>query len=129
MKAGNESLEGGKLRVALGNALTQVLVDYTGRGPERARTTIEGDLVVCVFYNVLNRAERMLAESGQGNLVREVRHSFQHAMRTDLVAAVTRLTGREVIAFLSDNHLEPDIAVETFILATDDGRDGDRPRP
>jgi hypothetical protein len=38
-------------------------------------------------------------------------------MRTDLVSGVEAITGRTVIAFLSDNHIDPDFAVETFILA------------
>jgi len=36
-------------------------------------------------------------------------------MRDDLIAVVEELTGRRVIAFLSDNHMDPDIAVETFV--------------
>jgi hypothetical protein len=37
-------------------------------------------------------------------------------MRGDLVAAVEGLTRRRVIAFMSDNHIEPDIATESFLL-------------
>jgi len=31
---------------------------------------------------------------------------------------VARLTGRGVLAFMSDNHLDPDIAVQVFVLST-----------
>jgi len=31
-------------------------------------------------------------------------------------AAVERLTGRNVVAFISGNHLDPDIAAELFIV-------------
>ena len=47
-----------------------------------------------------------------------------------MIAAVERLSGRSVYAFLSDNHIDPDIAVETFVLAPladgneDDEEDG-----
>jgi hypothetical protein len=41
-------------------------------------------------------------------------------MRADLVAGVEMITGRTVIAFLSDNHLEPDVAIESFVLEPDD---------
>lgn len=37
-------------------------------------------------------------------------------MRNDLVAAVEELLGRRVIAFLSDNHIDPDVAIESFVL-------------
>ena len=42
---------------------------------------------------------------------------FQQTMREDLSGAVAMLTGREVIAFMSDSHLEPDYSVELFVLA------------
>jgi uncharacterized protein YbcI len=37
-------------------------------------------------------------------------------MRKDLVGAVEEITGRKVIAFMSDNHIDPDIAIESFVL-------------
>jgi hypothetical protein len=40
-------------------------------------------------------------------------------MRADLVAGVEALTGRRVIAFLSSNSIDPDVNVESFLLAPD----------
>jgi uncharacterized protein YbcI len=37
-------------------------------------------------------------------------------MREALVAHIEELTGRKVVAFMSDNHIEPDMAVEIFVL-------------
>ena len=37
-------------------------------------------------------------------------------MEADFCAAVERLTGRKVLAFISGNHIDPDIAAELFIL-------------
>lgn len=45
-----------------------------------------------------------------------MRRRFQRTMKEDLVAAVEENTGREVVAFLSDHHIDPDIAVEVFVL-------------
>ena len=45
-----------------------------------------------------------------------MRRAFQNTMREELIAAVERLTGRSVEAFLSDNLHEPDVAVEIFLL-------------
>ena len=45
-----------------------------------------------------------------------MRRRFQQTMREDLIAAVVEHTGREVAAFLSDHHVDPDIAAEVFIL-------------
>lgn len=37
------------------------------------------------------------------------------------MAAIELITNRTVIAFLGDNHIEPDIAIESFVLAPLDG--------
>jgi hypothetical protein len=37
-------------------------------------------------------------------------------MRLDFVAAIEDLTGRTVIAFMSANHIDPDLAAEVFVL-------------
>lgn len=38
-------------------------------------------------------------------------------MRDDLVAGVERVMHRKVVAFMGDNHLDPDFAVEVFVPA------------
>jgi hypothetical protein len=56
-----------------------------------------------------------------------MRRRFQETMKHELIAAITEHTGRVVDAFLSDNAIEPDVAVEIFILrprasvSTDEG--------
>lgn len=45
-----------------------------------------------------------------------MRRAYQEMMRSELIAGVQKLTGRKVIAFLSADHLEPDIAIESFVL-------------
>jgi hypothetical protein len=42
-------------------------------------------------------------------------------MGDELSAGVEDISGRKVIAFLSANHLEPDIASESLMLAPEDG--------
>jgi hypothetical protein len=37
-------------------------------------------------------------------------------MRNDLVEIVERELDRKVIAFMSQNHIDPDLAVEVFVL-------------
>lgn len=62
------------------------------------------------------KAERVLVENGAADTVCDVRRTFQAAMRSDLIAVVEEYTGRKVAAFMSDNHIEPDMAVEVFAL-------------
>jgi uncharacterized protein YbcI len=94
-----------------------VVHEYTGRGPTRARTSIRDDVVVVMLQETMLKAERSLVEAGKADLVAEMRRSFQQTMRADMSAAVEELTGREVIAFMSDSHLEPDYSAEVFVLA------------
>jgi uncharacterized protein YbcI len=90
--------------------------DYTGRGPVRARSYYDGDLVSVVLQDTLTRGERSLVVSGKGDLVLQTRRAFQSAMREEAIAGVEELTGRKVMAFMSDNHLDPDVADESFVL-------------
>lgn len=106
----------GSLSAAISNAVVGLLHDYTGRGPTHARTTIGSETIVVTLRDSLTKAERTLASHGQALEVLAMRRAFQSTMRDDLVAAVERLTGRQVEAFLSDNLFEPDVAVEIFLM-------------
>jgi hypothetical protein len=48
--------------------------------------------------------------------VLDTRRRYQATMEADLVAGVEALTGRKVRAFFSDNRVDPDMAVETFLM-------------
>jgi uncharacterized protein YbcI len=106
----------GQIAQAISQAVVRLMREYTGRGPTQARTTIHDDIVTVVLRDTLLKAERSLAGNGQAQAVMNMRRRFQSTMQDDLVAAVTEHTGRSVEAFLSDNAVEPDIAVEVFIL-------------
>jgi uncharacterized protein YbcI len=120
---GQDRLEGGALLTALSNAVVQIVREYTGRGPTQARASIRDNVVTVLMQETLLKAEHSLINNDKGALVVEMRRSFQQTMRADLSAAVERLMGREVIAFMSDSHLEPDYSIEVFVLApeTSDG--------
>jgi uncharacterized protein YbcI len=74
----------------------------------------------------MTKGERRLAQAGKVDTVLSMRHEFQRTMREDLVAAVEMLTERKVIAFMSSNHIDPDMAIEVFVLEPlpDQGKDG-----
>ena len=60
--------------------------------------------------------ERSLVRDGRAALVLSTRKAYQETMRDDMVEGVEKIMGRKVLAFLSDNHMEPDVAVESFVL-------------
>lgn len=97
-------------------AAVQLVREYTGRGPTRSRTTINQDSVMILLGDTLTRGERKLVESGQADRVLQLRHDYQGAMSDDLVKAVEETLHRKVIAFMSQNHIDPDLAVEVFVL-------------
>jgi uncharacterized protein YbcI len=106
----------GMMGAEISNALVAMLHRYTGRGPTRARTTIANNVIVCVMGQTLTKGEQMLANDGKDEIVLNGRRAYQDTMKAEAVARVEELTGRKVIAFMSNNHIQPDLAVEIFIL-------------
>lgn len=111
----------GAYNIALSNAIVRLHRDYLGRGPTRTRTSIRDDVVVVVMHDTLTKAERSLAEDGKRDEVLFTRSSLQGTMREAMVSAVEGILGRRVIAFLSSNHIDPDLACEVFVLAPASG--------
>ena len=109
-------LHGGQLTSAISNTVVQTLRRTTGRGPTKARTTLGDDGVFVVLQDSLTRGEQSLTDAGQGEAVLDLRRRWQTVMKTDLCGSIEELTGRKVIGFMSDNHIDPDLAVEVFIL-------------
>jgi uncharacterized protein YbcI len=101
---------------SISHRVVQLMSTYTGRGPTKAWTSIDHDLVSVVLRDTLTRGERSLVADGRSELVRSMRKAYQDTMRQELIAAVEEQTGRKVTAFLSDNHIDPDIAIESFVL-------------
>lgn len=106
----------GAQNAAIANAVVHLVNEYTGRGPTRARTHFSDDLITVVLRDTLTKGERSLVRDGLADLVLKTRKAYQDTMREDLVSEVERITGRTIAAFLSDNHIDPDIAIETFVL-------------
>ena len=98
----------------------QLLLDYTGRGPTKAKTLFNHDIVVIVLEDALTKGERKLAELGKTAHVLETRREYQEAMRPDLIELVESVTDRKVNAFMSANHVDPDAAAEVFLLEPED---------
>jgi uncharacterized protein YbcI len=101
----------------ISRGMVALLKRYLGRGPTHARAHIDENLVVVLFRDTMIQAERTLMEEGRKDKVRNLRKIFQGAFRDDAIELVQEVTGREVAAFLSDHAVDPDYAVEVFVLA------------
>ena len=121
---GTNAESNGSHAAAISNMVVQLFSQYTGRGPTKAKTHFNEDLIAVVLQDAMTRAERSLVADGQSDLVLNVRRTFQKTMSSDLTSGVERITGRRVVAFFSDSHGDPDMSIEAFVLAPlpdDDG--------
>jgi uncharacterized protein YbcI len=109
-------LRDGELAAAISSTVVQALARTTGRGPTRARTTLGENGVFVVLQDSLTRGERTLADAGEGRAVLDLRRRWQRVMEADISREIEQLTGRKVVGFMSDNHIDPDLAVEVFVL-------------
>jgi uncharacterized protein YbcI len=110
----------GDVRTLISDGIVALLKEFYGRGPERTKTYVSDDLVVCLLRGGFTRVEQTLLEGGHGDDVIRQRMAFQQVMRHRFEEVVEQATGREVIGFMSGNHQDPDMLCEVFILAPND---------
>jgi uncharacterized protein YbcI len=109
-------LRGGELNAALTSPIVGIHTNHLGRGPSSASSFHNENVVAVLMRDVMTQVEKTLSRSGSGQAVSNMRHLYQKTMAEEFKEAVERLTGRKVVAFISGNHTDPDIAVELFIL-------------
>ena len=111
------ALEGGQLLAAISTRIVAFLREHYGRGPMRAKTYALDDLIVVVMRGSgFTPLEKTIMESGEPDRVVEMREDFQRVMATRYKDTIKELTGRNVVAFLSQAHVEPDITIEIFFV-------------
>jgi uncharacterized protein YbcI len=111
-----DKLSGGELLSAISNRIVAIMREHYGRGPHRAKTYVIDDIIVCVLRNGFTAVEQTMVEGGQSEQVVVMRHEFQKLMAERYKEMITELTGRSVVAFLSQAHLEPDLTLEVFFV-------------
>ena len=100
--------------------MVALLKEFYGRGPSRAKSYYEDDLVVCVLRGGFSPVEETLLEGGRGAAVIQQRMEFQEVMRERFTRVIEDATGTPVIGFMSGNQQHPDLMCEVFILAPTD---------
>lgn len=120
MRSSDAPLRGDELLDAITESMVALHQRYY-RAPATAKTQMLGnDLLACVLGGVFTDVEKTMIELQQGTIVQETRSAFQNAMQQKFIDEVERLSGREVLAFISNQHVGPDIEVELFVLRDDD---------
>ena len=114
-----EALAGGQLLASISTAIVGILREHYGRGPTKAKTYAYDDVVTCVLRGTgFTPLEKTLMESGEPAGVLAIRKDFQRVIGERYKQAIEELTGRKVVAFLSEASLDPDITVEMFFVDT-----------
>jgi uncharacterized protein YbcI len=116
MAASEPPLSGEELLDAVTESMVALHERYY-RAPATAKTQMLGDdLLACVLGGVYTEVEKTMIELERRTVVQETRSAFQDAMQQKFIDEVERLSGREVLAFISNRHIGPDIEVEIFVL-------------
>lgn len=114
--------------VEISNELTRSHREHFGRGAGNVKTVIQKGFVITFLEDIYTPFEKTLIGGGHSDLVTDARFAFQQMMRDTYIGIIERVTGRKVRAFLSQNNIDPAIAVEMFVLeAEDDDEVSDSP--
>ena len=115
--AGSTPLVGGHLLAAISTSIVRILRDAYGRGPMKAKTYVLDDIIIVVMRGSgFTPLEQTIMDSGQPERVIAMREDFQQVMAKRYKQTIEELTGRKVLAFLSQAHVEPDITMEIFFV-------------
>jgi uncharacterized protein YbcI len=94
--------------------MVQLALRHLGRGPTRARTSVNTNFVLVVLDDVLTHAEKSLAAAGERELIRRQRDVFADLMRAEAMAIVQDAVGRIVRTVLAD--IDPDCGVAALVF-------------
>jgi uncharacterized protein YbcI len=101
---------GGKLLSEITNRIVALMREHYGRGPIKAKAYVR------VLGDCMTPIERTMIEGGESERVLEIRRDLQRLMRTRYGEVIEELTGRKVLAFLSQAHIDPDLTIEMFLI-------------
>ncbi|TMK98358.1 MAG: DUF2294 family protein [Actinobacteria bacterium] len=115
--ASSAPLAGGHLLAAISTSIVGILREHYGRGPMKAKTYALDDIIVVVMRGSgFTPLEQTIMDSGRPDRVIAMREDFQRVMARRYEETIEELTGRKVLAFLSQAHVEPDITMEIFFV-------------
>jgi uncharacterized protein YbcI len=112
-----QALSGERLLAAISTRIVAILREHYGRGAIKAKTYAVDDIIFVVLrgsgYTPLEKT--IMADGGAERVV-AMRHDFQRMVAERYKQAIRELTDREVLAFLSQAHVEPDVTIEIFFI-------------
>ena len=111
------ALNGGQLLAAISTSIVAIVREHYGRGPMNAKTYALDDIIVVVMRGSgFTALEQTMMDDAGADRVVALRHDFQRMMADRYRNVIEELTGRNVVAFLSQAHINPDITMEIFFV-------------
>jgi uncharacterized protein YbcI len=130
--AGNRTEEDrarGLLLSELSNEMVRLHKRYWGRGAVEAKAYFVDDFLLVVMRGGLTVAEESMLARGHEREVRAFRQRWQDDMTDVLVPMVEERTGRAVANYQSQVMFDPDVVLEFFLFADEDGRPATTTKP
>lgn len=122
MSVSEPGLTGREQLAAISRAMAGLQREHYGRESTKVNAYAIKDIVVVVArLKHLTPLERSMVDGGEPERVLALRADFARVMGARYRHTVEQVTGRTVVALLSQAHVDPDIMVEAFFL---DGRFG-----
>lgn len=108
------------IAAAISDAMAALHSSYYGREPSQVRSYVDGNYVCCVLVEPFTSFEKaLLSDVDKQQGIQTLWSSFQDSMSDRFKRAVSEITQRDVVAFLSQAHADPDLVVVAFQLADD----------
>jgi uncharacterized protein YbcI len=101
---------------AISNQMVHLFSKYFGRGPTRARTTLNTNVALITMADTLTKAEQNLIAAGEAEAVRSLRRTLQGSMRAEAVARIEEILGRTVIGYMADVDTDANMGVVAFVF-------------
>jgi uncharacterized protein YbcI len=112
----SEEHRGGSQLATVSNGIVQLLRETYGRGPTKAKSYLNDDVLLVVLEDILTTVEKTLLDDGKDALVREVRLTYQAAESNRFKSVVEDALNRKVLTYHSQVTFNPDMAFEIFVL-------------
>ena len=112
----NAPREGGRALLDVSNAIVGLYKAYHGKGPTKARSFLNQDVLVVVLEGGLTRGEETLLHHGFDATVAQGRAAMQQSIALEMRQVVERIMERRVRSYLSANEPREQVQAEIFVL-------------
>lgn len=113
----SERLTGRQQLAAISRSMAGLQREHYGRDSTKVDSYAINDMIVVVVRSKhLTPLERSMVDGGEPQRVLALRAEFARVMAARFTHTVEQVTGRTVVALLSQAHVDPDIIVEAFFL-------------